>query len=325
MPTDITTSVFRFPGTIVSAIAVTALLLCTSCSKTSSSPEAVPIPHSLITGRDALEQVKKFITISPRDSGTDGARDAAVYLSDRMKEIGLQVETDVFTNTTPGGDTVFRNVVATLPPGGQGNGDAPIIVLVSHYDTKSGIGDGFTGANDSGSSTGLLLELARVLKEYGRTTCELRFAFVDGEECMERYSLRDGLHGSRRLAARMRSGSAAGRVKGVIVVDMIGDADLGVTIPRNSTRDLVSVAFKAAERTGHRRKFTFAEGDILDDHVPFLQHRFPAIDLIDFKYGSAPGRNDYWHTMEDSIDKLDAGSLEAIGQVVIEMINILSS
>lgn len=272
-----------------------------------------------------MAEVEKFIAISPRDSGTDGAKAAADYLVKELESADIQVETDVFTNSTPRGQTVFRNVLATLPPNGEGDDNHPVILLVSHYDTKSGIGDGFTGANDSGSSTGLLLALAKALKKHGKAAGEIQFAFVDGEECMEKYSPRDGLHGSQRLAARLRSSPIAKNVKGVIVVDMIGDADLSVTIPRNSTRKLISVAFQAGEKTGHRKKFSLAPNAILDDHVPFLQKRFPSIDLIDFQYGSKPGLNDYWHTMEDSIDKIDAGSLEAVGQVVIEMINILSS
>jgi Zn-dependent M28 family amino/carboxypeptidase len=299
-------------------------LLAVSCLEVSPPPAPQPLPHSLVDGREALAEVERFITISPRDAGTAGAEAAAAYLAKELRSANIQVETDTFTNSTPGGKTVFRNVVATLPAKKKGDDNCPIIVLVSHYDTKSGIGDGFTGANDSGSSTGLLLALAKALKRYGGAMSDIQFAFVDGEECMERYSPRDGLHGSQRLAARLRSSSRAADVKAVIVVDMIGDADLSITIPRNSTRNLISVAFQAGENTGHRKSFSLARSAILDDHVPFLQKQFPAIDLIDFQYGSRPRMNDYWHTMEDSIDKLDARSLEAVGQVVIEMINILS-
>jgi Zn-dependent M28 family amino/carboxypeptidase len=300
-------------------------LLTVSCLEVSPPPAPQPLPHSLVDGREALAEVERFIAISPRDAGTAGAEAAAVYLAKELESANIQVETDVFTNSTPKGQTVFRNVVATLPAEKESDDAPSIILLVSHYDTKSGIGDGFTGANDSGSSTGLLLALAKGLKRHGGAVSEIQFAFVDGEECMERYSPRDGLHGSRRLASRLRSSSRAKYVTAVIVVDMIGDADLRVAIPRNSTRELVSVAFQAGENTGHRKKFSLARNDVLDDHVPFRQKRFPAIDLIDFQYGSKPGLNDYWHTMEDSIDKIDAGSLEAVGQVVIEMINILSS
>jgi len=83
------------------------------------------------------------------------------------------------------------------------------------------------------------------------------------------------------------------------------------------------VAFKAAEAEGVRSQFGILKTAILDDHVPFLERKIPAIDLIDFQFGSAPGLNDYWHTDADTMDKLSAESLETVGRVVLRMLEEL--
>lgn len=114
-----------------------------------------------------------------------------------------------------------------------------------------------------------------------------------------------------------------GRVRdvlGVLVLDMIGDRDLSVTLPENASPALNAAIFEAARQEGIREKFRLA-GDILDDHTAFLEAGIPAADIIDFEYGSKPGRNDYWHTAEDRIDKLSAESLRDVGRVVLRVIN----
>lgn len=301
--------------------------------RTALSKTATRIDPTRLDGERALCEVTDFVAIGPRNAGTEGAARAADYLQGKLQDAKLLTSVDVFTAPTPAGPVVFRNVLAERPAGTpvetpptasfltrQSGGR--IVVLLSHYDTKSGISEDFAGANDSGSSTGLLLEMARVLAAHP-TPCHVLLAFVDGEECQTSYGPRDGLHGSRRLASRLRAPDIRNRIAAVIVVDMIGDRDLQVGIPRNSTPALVTTAFDAAEAVGVRRRFTLNGMTILDDHVPFLEAGMPAIDLIDFTYGSAPGLNDYWHTPEDTMDKLSAESLEAVGRTVIAMLNRL--
>lgn len=276
---------------------------------------AVPV----FDGVAALKEVEDFVAPGPRVSGTEGAQKAARYILDHLAASGVAAEMDVFEDPTPQGTGTFRNVSGRIP--GQGRG---IVVLGSHYDTKAGISEDFAGANDSGSSTGLLLELGQLLgSRENAYPFELVFAFFDGEECRQRYGAQDGLHGSRRFARRLAESGKADQVKAVIVVDMIGDADLHVDLPRNSTRSLVALTLDASRRCGRRTSFGLMPGAILDDHVPFLEHGFPAIDLIDFQFGSGPGKNDYWHTDADRMDKLSAESLETVGMVLLEMLNRL--
>lgn len=299
-------------------------LVFVSCAREQAPPArpAEPlIDSSLLDGAAALREVTHFVELGPRDSGAGGAERAAGYLHARLSEIGVQSAIDAFEDETPNGPMTFRNVVGRIPGKGRG-----IVVLGSHYDTKSGISDSFAGANDSGSSTGLLLTLAELIaSQQVQFDFDLLFAFFDGEECVRKYGPRDGLHGSRDLARRLSSEGQGREVRAVVIVDMVGDRDLDVTLPRNSTHKLVSYVFEAARRRGCRESFGLHRGAIIDDHTPFMEAGLPAVDLIDFQFGSAPGKNDYWHTAEDTLDKISAESLGIVGGVVLELLNILQA
>jgi len=281
---------------------------------------AVEFGPAQLDGKRAMKQVCDFVAVGPRISGSDGAERAAGFIAERLKKIGIDPLIDQFEDAGPHGRTVFRNVLGVI----EGTEDA-MIVLASHYDTKGGIAEDFAGANDSGSSTGLLLELARVLRRDTRRGFDILLAFLDGEECVKGYGKSDGLHGSKHLAKTLVRNRRSARVRAVIVLDMIGDRDFTVTIPRNSSPELVSLVFDAARAESARLHFSFADGVIIDDHVPFLSAGMPAVDIIDFEFGSAPGRNDYWHTPEDTLDKLSPGSLETAGRVVIRVVNALQN
>jgi len=278
-----------------------------------------PLTFSATQASNALASAVAFVNAcTPRDGGTPGAERAAVWLHDRLIEHGVSATTlDRFTDATPRGPRPYANVLATIP------GESDLwIVLLSHFDTKSGIAEGFQGANDSGSSTGLLLELAELLQ---RSAVPRKYnvlcAFLDGEECTFGYSDRDGFHGSKYLAKSMKQQHA--NIKAVILMDMIGDSDLKITIPRNGAAALRVLALEAAEATGDRAKIGLFDGDIFDDHEAFLERGYPSVDLIDFDYGSSPGVNDYWHTSKDTLDKLSADSLLTTGRIVLEMLNRL--
>ncbi len=266
-------------------------------------------------GVKAMAETEALVKIGPREAGSGGARRASVMLEDKLKALGLKTTIDTFSEETPSGKMHFNNVLGRLL-----GKTKRLIVLASHFDTKSGISKDFQGANDSGSSSGVLLELARVLKERGPHQTEFLIAFFDGEECRKEYGAHDGLHGSRRLAQQIYDGGGARYVEAVIVLDMIGDKDLNISIPRNSSNKLVKELFYAAHELGVRPQFCIGPGNILDDHVPFVIARMPAIAVIDFNYGSAPGSNDYWHTTNDTLDKLSVKSLQTVGDVVLKMV-----
>ena len=293
----------------------TALLIIVAAALLAGCKPDVPSPF---VGARAFSETEALVKISPRNAGTSNGRRAAVYLEGRLKELGYKTVLDLFSEETPAGKMFFNNVLGRLP-----GKTSRLIILASHFDTKAGISPDFQGANDSGSSTGVLLELARVLAEQGPYETEFLVALFDGEECRAKYGPHDGLHGSRRLAQQIVEGGGLDMVEAVILLDMIGDKDLNITVPRNCSQKLIKKLFSAAHKVGARPHFSLGPGSILDDHVPFLLAGMPAIDVIDFKYGSAPGLNDYWHTRKDTLDKLSVDSMQTVGDVVLRMVEDL--
>ena len=108
----------------------------------------------LVDGQRALAETAALVALGPREAGTPGAERAAAHIRSRLEAAGIEARIERFEDDSPGGRAVFHNVIGRLPGRGEG-----LIVLGSHYDTKSGMPEGFEGANDSGSSTGLLVEL----------------------------------------------------------------------------------------------------------------------------------------------------------------------
>jgi len=302
-------------------------LFCAGCSAqpqpANTSPRLALDPQRFDAGR-AYREVAGLVELGPRHATTEGAQRAAHYLRDRLSGVGVDASIVTFHDITPIGQQPFHNVVGRLP----GVDDNRIFILGSHFDTKSGIGAGFVGANDSGSSSGALLELARVLAEAYAGQPETRrpeilFLFFDGEEAMHQYGPDDGFHGSRFHARQLERTGRAERVRAVLVLDMIGDRDLTVTLPQNNTPHLNAAILEAAHAEGVREKFSLYPGAIGDDHTSYLKYGMPAAVIIDFYYGSGPGKNDYWHTLADTMDKISEESLGAIGRVTLRTLNAL--
>ena len=317
------TSPFR--GLARAGVLAVALLVVTGCdrhlpTRTTPPASATRVDPMLCTGQIAYHEAAALVSLGPRDATTPGAAAAADHLVARLTALGATPLRDTFADRIPRGTGTFHNVTCLI----EGRDTSRTLLLLSHFDTKSGLGPDFVGANDSGSSCGLLLELAQLYQAHP-PPLNVMLAFVDGEECQLSYGPHDGLHGSRQLARQIAAARGSNhplaRVGAVIVVDMIGDRSLDLTIPLNSDRDLAQLAYAAARDIGLRKSLNRGDSRILDDHVPFLEQGIPAIDLIDFAYGSAPGKNDYWHTPADTMDKLSPESLATTGQIVMQMIN----
>lgn len=266
-------------------------------------------------GTNALAEASAFVSdCTPRDAGTPGAKAAADWIATRLAACGVPASIDAFADQTPSGTQTFYNITATIDGARPGR-----VLLLSHFDTKRGISPSFEGANDGGSSTGLLLALASLYEHAPLASHPtVAVAFLDGEEAAESYGPHDGLHGSRHLAAKFRQAGVS--FDAVILLDMVGDSDLRLSIPHNGAGNLRALALSAADATGIRDRVSLMDGDVLDDHQPFLDAGYPAVDLIDFTYGSGPGLNDYWHTPADTLDKLSAASLGMTGALVAEMV-----
>ncbi len=260
-------------------------------------------------GASALEYVRRVVAYGPRPPGSEAIGRLREYLIAELKQLGWEVCQDAFTANTPLGRLEMVNLIARRP-GSSGRA----VAVTGHYDTKWMPGIRFVGANDGGSSTAFLLELARALRARPLRN-EIYLVFFDGEEAFEQWSEKDGVYGSRHLAARWAADGTLRRLKALINVDMIGDRDLGILSEMNSTPWLRKLIWQVAADLGLDRYFLDEPAWIEDDHVPFLRYGAAAVNLIDFHYGP---RNSYWHTEEDTLDKLSAQSFQVVGRVVLE-------
>lgn len=244
---------------------------------------------------------------TPRDAGTVRGKLASNWILDTASAAGLDVRRDSFmAETAKGKPRRMTNLVAEF----KVRNDAEWVVLVSHYDTKTGMK--CPGANDGASTTGLLIALGEMLQQWQGSElpgCNVMFIWTDGEECIDSYGPNDGLWGSRHAAEWMRRKGM--RVKAVIGLDMLGDEDLAVTVPQNCSKELMELAIKCGEECGV--KVGKMSAKVRDDHVPFIEAGYPAVDLIDFEYK-------YWHTPEDKISHVTERSLKTSGTLVAAML-----
>ena len=250
---------------------------------------------------------------TPRDAGTIRGRIAANCILDAASAVGANVRRDVFRAMTPHGEKDFTNLYAEFR---AGDDDAKWVVLVSHYDTKPGVA--CPGANDGASTAGLLVGIANAFVDWSGKRGNLMLLWTDGEECVTAYGPDDGLWGSRRAAAFLAEKER--KVQAVICLDMLGDRDLAISIPSNGSPALSKIALKAASLAKLPDLVKTIDDVVKDDHVPFLEKGYPAIDLIDFSYGPD---NTFWHTEKDTMENVSEESLLSSGRIVAEMLNIL--
>jgi glutaminyl-peptide cyclotransferase len=262
------------------------------------------------SGASAFEYTKRAVELGPRPSGSAANLKLQAMILGELKKSGAQVVEDAFTAKSPHGLVAMKNILARFP-GSSGKA----IVVTGHFDTKHFDDIKFLGASDGGSSTGLLLELARVLKGAPRKD-DVILVFFDGEEAFGEWSDTDSVYGSRHLAQMWRNDGTLAKIKALINVDMIGDKNLNIQPDLNSTPLLRILVKQIAEDLGYQDYFPLDPITIDDDHMPFLKLGVPSIDLIDFDYPP-------WHKEDDTLDKLSPKSLEIVGNVVVEAISRL--
>jgi Zn-dependent M28 family amino/carboxypeptidase len=263
------------------------------------------------SGAQALQFTKRAVAFGPRPAGSQANRELRAYIKAQIRGSHGRLSEDSFTASTPKGPVPMQNIICSFP-GTSGR----TVVFSGHFDTKDLPGGKFVGANDGGSSTGLLLELMRALSSADHKD-EIDVVWLDGEEAFGEWSDTNGTFGSRHLAAKWASEGVLAKIRALINVDMTGDRDLGIIQEENSTPALRKLVWQVAEEKGYGRYFLDQTGAIEDDHLPFLKQGVPAVDLIDFDYG--PG-NSYWHTDQDTLDKLSAHSFQVVGDVLMDLV-----
>src|SRR5437588_6209278 len=259
------------------------------------------------SGDKALAHVQRLVDFGPRPPESEAIKKSRDYIRQTLKSSGWNVTEQAFIDNTPRGQVRFVNLIARF---GAAKKASDVFLLCSHYDTKMFDTFRFAGANDGGSSTGLLLELARVLAEQPRLAEKTELVFFDGEEAFENFSDTDGIYGSRHFAHELGQDGSAKSFRGGILFDMVGDRSLDITLPPNSPTKITRDVFASADALKLRNYFTYFDQDITDDHTPLNTIRIPVVDVIDFHYPP-------WHTAQDTIDKLSAQSLRIVGSVAV--------
>lgn len=282
-----------------------------------SAPQAATFPPAPapdttggFDGARAYKHVEQLVAIGPHPAGSEGIRRAQQYIIAQLKSFGCPVEEqDFHATSTPVGDVAMKNILVKIP-----STNPNILIYSSHYDTKRL--DNFVGANDGGSSTGVLLELARLL--CARKNAEtIWLAFFDGEEDFNvTWNNRDDTYGSRELAASLALSGDLKRVKAMILVDMVGPTNPIYRRESNSTPWLTDLIWSTAARLGYGKVFINDSNAIEDDHIAFVQRKVPSADIIDFENVVL----EYWHTPRDTLDKIDPRTLAITGHVLIETV-----
>lgn len=278
--------------------------------------EAVAGPFN---GDQALAYVRTFMEFGPRVPGTDAHKRAGDWITTEMRLRADTVYEQTWTHTTTSGQSIpLRNVIARFNPMAEER-----LLYVTHWDSRPVADKSRTdslrklptpGANDGGSGVGLFLALGDVLKATP-PTIGVDLVFVDGEDYGTFAPDVDVLLGSMHFAANLPS--AAYQPLFGVVWDMIGEKDLRITQEGHSIKrapEVVERVWRTASDMGYGNVFVPATTfEITDDHLPLLDKGLRVIDVIDLEYA-------YHHTVEDTIDKLSARSLKAVGDVAWKLL-----
>jgi glutaminyl-peptide cyclotransferase len=281
-------------------------------------------PPPTINGARAMQYVKEIIAFGPRPIASANHKKVEGYILAHLK--GDVVEQDSFIADTPEGKFPVRNIIAKFPGTKDG-----IIVIASHYDTNYPLRNtSYVGANDGGSSSALLLEFADQFRAKKHEGYSIWLVWDDAEEAMkpdgsgglpaEMPFSDDSLYGISHLVEKWQVDGTLKKIKAFLLADMIGDADLNIERDSNSTPWLEDVVYEAATRLGYQSHFFARTMGVDDDHIPFVKQGVPSADFIDFNYGY---HDVFWHTTQDTIDKLSPKSLEIAGNTMLETMRIL--
>ncbi len=273
-------------------------------------------------GKRAFAHVAKQVSFGPHPSGSPAIAKVQDYLLSELKSYGCSVETDAFSSDTPIGRISMKNILVKIP------GEKPgVIVLATHYDTARSARDPrtgevhqmptFVGADDGGSSTGVMLELARLLCAK-RGPRAVWITFFDGEEAMHDWSDTDSCYGSRQMAARLSTSGDIRKVKAFLLADIVGGRNARFLRESSSTPALVDLVWNTAAKLGYSAIFLNESTAAQDDHDSFLKRGVPSVDVIgDFL------NNGYWHTPQDTLDQISPKTLAIVGHVFLESVKQL--
>jgi len=282
-------------------------------------PAEAPPPEKTggFDGKRAFAHVAKQVSFGPRPAGSPAIAETQDYILAELKSYGCAADIDAFSSDTPAGRLPMKNILVKIP------GDRPgVILLGTHYDTKRL--ENFVGADDGGSSTGVMLELARNLcPQHGRYSVWI--AFFDGEEAVRpEWHDPDNCYGSRQMAARFANSGDLTKIKALLLADIVGTRTPHFKRETYSTKALVDLVWGVAKKLGYGDVFVEDSSAVEDDHQSFLKRHVPSVDVIDLDNGPG-GDVYYWHTPQDSLDKISPKTLAIVGHVFLESVKQLQA
>jgi glutaminyl-peptide cyclotransferase len=290
-----------------SRFVVPALLMLSACSTSPGAQGPNPkdqSPASFDGGR-AYEHLRQVVSFGPRPAGSPALDRTRAYITAQLEAAGVAVVQQSFVARTPIGDIPMVNLIATIP-----GSRTDRLAIAGHYDTKLFKEFRFVGANDGGSSTAFLIEMARVLKAR-QNAFTIELIFFDGEEATLRdWSGTDHTYGSQHYVDAGRQAGSLSGLKALVLVDMIAERSPQFFREANSTPWLTDIIWSTARKLGHGSVFLSSERPVDDDHIPFLTAGVPATDIIDLDYPA-------WHTGADTLDQTSARGLQVVGDVVL--------
>lgn len=256
-------------------------------------------------GQRAFAHAESQMAFGPRTPGSQAHEQTRAYIADTLAEYGWQAQ-------QPEGELLGQQVFNLLATRSGADG-GPWIILGAHYDSRFFADHDpdpalqlqpVPGANDGASGVALLLELARVLPLH-EPAATVTLAFFDAED-------NGGIDGwDWIMGSRLAADSLTELPDAVVILDMIGDANLQIYLERSSDQALAAEIWTTAAKLGYADVFiNEPKFTIMDDHTPFLAREIPAVDIIDFDYP-------YWHTSQDTLDKISARSMGIVGEVVL--------
>ena len=268
-------------------------------------------PPLSFNGSSAYNYLVEQCDFGPRPPGSENLSDCRQFIRSDLESQGWIVSLQNFTYR----DTGCSNIIARWT-----NSSSPPLLLGAHYDTRpnatADVGANKTkpilGANDGASGTAVLLELARTLPESVRSLVELVFFDAEDSGDINGWAW---IRGSTYYVSEL-SASRKSSIHAMILVDMIGDANLQIPKESSSTDSLQNDVWNIADSLGYSGVFLDSGGySVLDDHSPFLNAGVPALDLIQVPFPW------YWHTLEDTPDKCSNESLQVVGRVLESFIS----
>lgn len=280
--------------------------------------------HKEFKSQEAYGYTAEIAGFGERWPGSPGHRKTQTLIHHVLQKDGAQIEADDFIANTPRGPVPVHNIIGKFNVSGDPKQE--IFMLAGHYDTL--FMPGFIGANDGASSAGILLAFADALA-HQKTRMQIWLVWTDLEEAINSFQGNDGLYGSRHLAQRLAADGQVSRIRGLFLLDMIGDKDLDIARETGSSSSLQNVIAQAANQLGYSRYFFKYDTNIIDDHISFIKVGIPAVDVVDAQYGrigpSFDAMGEFHHTNGDTMDKVSQHSLEVVGRTILLTVELLDA